>query len=187
MSRSNFDKPFYVDVGTSIAAIRCASNHDVVCSIDHHGWKNSIELLEKDCDRMNQEAERFYVPTNVAAIEREHHFADGSKMGGNTAAMREAVEFVSHLDDVSYTSYDIAVAVQKAKAALSAPPRNCDVGTSDEQSERFENFCLKHIGCAEETGGRHCGGCPLEKASRNITQKCELYWAQMPYEEGGKE
>ena len=55
MSRSNHDKPFYVDVGTSVAAIRCASNHDVVCSIDHHGWKSSIELLEKDCDRMNRE------------------------------------------------------------------------------------------------------------------------------------
>jgi len=70
-----------------------------------------------------------------------------------------------------------------AKEALYVPPRQCDVGTSDEQAERFENFCLKHIGCAEETGGRHCVGCPLEKASRNITQKCELYWAQMPYEE----
>ena len=61
--------------------------------------------------------------------------------------------------------------------------RNCDVGTADEQAKRFVNFCLKHIGCAEETGGRHCVGCPLEKASRNITQKCELYWAQMPYVE----
>ena len=60
--------------------------------------------------------------------------------------------------------------------------RNCDVGTADEQAKRFEEFCLKHIGCAEETGGRHCIGCPLEKASMHITQKCELYWAQMPYE-----
>ena len=67
------------------------------------------------------------------------------------------------------------------------PPRNCDVGTPDEQVERFEDFCLKHIGCAEETGGRHCVGCPLEKASKKATQKCELYWVQMPYEakEGG--
>ena len=30
VSRSNYDKPFYVDVGTSIVAIRCASNHDVI-------------------------------------------------------------------------------------------------------------------------------------------------------------
>lgn len=78
---------------------------------------------------------------------------------------------------------DMAVALDAANAALAAPPRNCEVGTEDEQAERFENFCLKHIGCAEETGGRHCVGCPLEKASRNTTQKCELYWAQMPYEE----
>lgn len=72
-----------------------------------------------------------------------------------------------------------------AREALKQPILNYEVGTADEQSERFENFCLKHIGCAEETGGRHCVGCPLEKASRNITQKCELYWAQMPYTEGG--
>lgn len=77
-----------------------------------------------------------------------------------------------------------AASVAAAMRAYKNEPRNCDVGTSDEQAERFENFCLKHIGCAEETGGRHCVGCPLEKASRNITQKCELYWAQMPYSEG---
>jgi hypothetical protein len=70
----------------------------------------------------------------------------------------------------------------KLQKALDVPPRNCDVGTAEEQAERFEDFCLKHIGCAEETGGRHCVGCPLEKASMKTTQKCELYWAQMPYE-----
>lgn len=70
----------------------------------------------------------------------------------------------------------------KLQKALDAPPRNCDVGTAEEQAKRFEDFCLKHIGCAEETGGRHCVGCPLEKVSMKTTQKCELYWAQMPYE-----
>ena len=70
----------------------------------------------------------------------------------------------------------------KLQKALDAPPRNCDVGTAEEQAKRFEDFCLKHIGCAEETGGRHCVGCPLEKASMKTTQKCELHWAQMPYE-----
>ena len=79
-----------------------------------------------------------------------------------------------------------AARVARAMRAYEGKLRNCDVGTSDEQAERFENFCLKHIGCADETGGRHCVGCPLEKASRHITQKCELYWAQMPYaDEGG--
>ena len=112
-------------------------------------------------------------------------------------ALREALVAINKNTDLLDIAEDIApklhpshsfVAVQIRKivrAALAKTPRQCDVGTPDEQSERFENFCLKHIGCAEETGGRHCVGCPLEKASKNITQKCELYWAQMPYEKGG--
>lgn len=103
-------------------------------------------------------------------------------------AMRDALLKVKKLFDGRIMFQpDIREAHKAVEAALAAPPRNCDVGTSDEQSERFENFCLKHIGCAEETGGRHCVGCPLEKASRHITQKCELYWAQMPYKEGGND
>ena len=80
---------------------------------------------------------------------------------------------------------DVAAIIADDRKAMIKPRRNCDVGTPDEQAERFENFCLKYIGCAEETGGRHCVGCPMEKASKNITQKCELYWAQLPSEEGG--
>lgn len=57
MSRSNLDKPFYVDVGTSIVAVRCASNHDVVLKYDHSWRPSSIELAKTACDRMNREAE----------------------------------------------------------------------------------------------------------------------------------
>lgn len=57
MSRSNYDKPFYVDVGTSIVAIRCASDHDVVFRYDHALHPSSIELAEAACDRINKEAE----------------------------------------------------------------------------------------------------------------------------------
>lgn len=56
MSRSNYDKPFYVDVGTSIVAVRCGSNSDVVFSYDHSRYPLVIELAEKACDRMNREA-----------------------------------------------------------------------------------------------------------------------------------
>lgn len=103
---------------------------------------------------------------------------------GNAAEMREAYEFAEEFLRDYGTDWKLHNKLcDMLKSALAAPLRNCDVGTPDEQAERFENFCLKHIGCAEETGGRHCVGCPLEKASRNITQKCELYWAQMPYNE----
>ena len=60
MSRSNIDKPFYVDVGTSIAAVRCQSNMDVLDRFDHvRMGKAGIEMAEKMCDRMNAEVEKF--------------------------------------------------------------------------------------------------------------------------------
>ena len=62
MSRSNYDKPFYVDVGTSIAAVRCASNHDVVYRLDHVIRHSAIKDVEELCDRLNKEAELFYPP-----------------------------------------------------------------------------------------------------------------------------
>ena len=58
MSRSNYDKPFFVDVGTSIAAVRCQSNRDVLDRFDHvRLGKAGIEMAEKMCDRMNAEVD----------------------------------------------------------------------------------------------------------------------------------
>ena len=56
MSRSNCDKPFYVDVGTSIVAIRCASNHDVIVRYDHVRKPFTLDLAKDICNRMNSEA-----------------------------------------------------------------------------------------------------------------------------------
>ena len=47
-------------------------------------------------------------------------------MEGNQMKIREALEFVAHMDDYPYTTYDVLVAVQKARDALAEPPRNCD-------------------------------------------------------------
>ena len=57
MSRSNYAKPFYVDVGTSIVAVRCASNNDVVVRYDHVWHPHTLKLAEDVCDRMNKEVE----------------------------------------------------------------------------------------------------------------------------------
>ena len=56
-SRSNNGKPFYVDVGTSIAAIRCASNHDVIFEYDYTGRSQVIQFVKETCNRMNREVE----------------------------------------------------------------------------------------------------------------------------------
>ena len=60
MSQSNIDKPFYVDVGTSIAAVRCQSNRDVLYRFDHVSiGKAGIEMANNMCDRMNAEVDTF--------------------------------------------------------------------------------------------------------------------------------
>jgi hypothetical protein len=57
MSRSNYDKPFFVDVGTSIVAIRCASNRDVIFEYDHGRCPHVLKIAKDVCERMNKEAE----------------------------------------------------------------------------------------------------------------------------------
>ena len=61
-------------------------------------------------------------------------------------------------------------------AALAKPPRNCDVGTPEEQARRYEELCDIH------TCGSICSGscCPL------YDYDCSPFaWAQMPYEARG--
>ena len=56
MSRYSKDgKPFYVDVGTSMVAVRCASNHDVIVEYDHARCPQIIKIAEDMCNRMNRE------------------------------------------------------------------------------------------------------------------------------------
>ena len=106
----------------------------------------------------------------------------------NAAAMREALVQVSRIA-VEMTRKTITGEPEDRKTvdrwalrlcdiacdAISARPRNCDVGTAEEQSERYEKFCYAHR--SREKG---CGGCPL----CDIVC-CGFAWTQMPYGEGG--
>lgn len=64
---------------------------------------------------------------------------------------------------------------------LAIPLRNCDVGTAEEQSDRFANFCDSHSGCSQ---------CPVKSLwnfANGHKPSCGVLWAQMPYEaEGGE-
>lgn len=96
---------------------------------------------------------------------------------GNTAAMREALnqaQRVLHCAIVAgiLGGKDAHEALNGITAALSAPPRNCDVGTIEEQAERFCRFCLS----------RNCCDCPFTNRAYG---ECGVFWSQMPYEEGG--
>lgn len=108
---------------------------------------------------------------------------------GNAAKLREACANIAeyarsaqcHTEDAHVLGY-LNQIEGWAEAALSAPPRNCDVGTADEQSQRFDAFCdaNKYVG---DDGANWCS--PKCPCSNSIN--CGVVWAQMPYEEGGAE
>ena len=65
-----------------------------------------------------------------------------------------------------------------ARAALDSPIRNYEVGTVEEQMQRFDAFCdaNKHVG---DDGANWCSTtCPCYNDI-----DCGVHWAQMPYEE----
>lgn len=72
--------------------------------------------------------------------------------GLNAAAMREACANIAdyaktaacHTEDAHLLGYLYQIEGW-AEAALSAPLRNCDVGTEREQCDRLESFCVKHF------------------------------------------
>ena len=94
------------------------------------------------------------------------------KSNGNAAKMRDA------LSDACYAMFnflktqnggyeEMAKALDKAKAALAEPTRNCDIGNALEQVSRHRIWCK-------------CGG-----ACAVSCKMCFAKWSQMPYEEGG--
>lgn len=109
-------------------------------------------------------------------------------MEGNQQKMREALEEARRfvMASAQRTDRDLLVTgdekrgpyvlspkdtLVKIDAALSAPPRQCDVGTAEEQTKRFRRFC-------NNTKCQYC----------NITSNkgsCSFNWAQTPYAENG--
>lgn len=118
--------------------------------------------------------------------------------------MREALEQSANLLDriLVRTELDdeihrIALEAQNmADGVLSLSPRNCDVGTAEEQMERFKEYCQSNMQYYQDMFGTHEGAggwdcredCPIGKMvdkNDSFCDHCELLWAQMPYEEGG--
>lgn len=96
---------------------------------------------------------------------------------GNAAKLREALkELQSRLVAGVYDgSIDCHAALEVVEKALAAPPRNCDVGTAEEQAERFGRYCDKFT-----SGRMHCEACPC--CGKILYGRCEFAWAQMPYD-----
>lgn len=108
---------------------------------------------------------------------------------GDAAKLREAVEICLHTFQTTDwttlgTSGRVVDLIQRCKSALAEPPRQCEVGTAEEQEERFVDFCSSHYrgpvnGMIESAP---CN-CPCWRNGR-----CNNFvWANMPYveKEGG--
>ena len=125
------------------------------------------------------------------ALEKsERRIAELERAPGNAAAMREALgEILDKIDawrtDGSMEHCQYSHLFDICDAALAAPARNCDVGTAQEQAERFKTFCLPRVlKCSENSK------CPAKHPCNQIgIQYCQLKWAQMPFApaEGGAE
>ena len=114
-------------------------------------------------------------------LRHEKEVIELKKQSGNAAAMRDALKKIAAMDiphnfqnerfDIADNCYDLTHAIKEARAVLSAPPRNCDVGKAEEQTERFKLFCNR----------RECVTCELNRRSP-FRFGCFSAWAQMPYE-----
>ncbi len=104
-------------------------------------------------------------------------------------AMMEALEYTVELINQVGTIDDddpLEMIFQKCKQALAAP-RNCEIGTAEEQSERFKSFCNSHMYGFNDPSGHRCKeDCPVKMEIDNRSDKlciyCQFVWAQMPYE-----
>lgn len=106
------------------------------------------------------------------------------KMRETMLVVRDALDTISaHEDDIEFVRAWIAQTKEAVQEAISEPPRQCDVGTPEEQKARMLEYCKSH---KNVDGIIICEQCPHH--GPNWTW-CALRWAQTPYEaqEGGAE
>ena len=97
---------------------------------------------------------------------------------GNVAAMRNALESARNwcLNRLCNASCQVTVEglLSVVNAALSVPPRQCDLGTAEDQLRRWRKYCENF---------HYCVDCPANKKD-GISADCFANWSQIPYEEG---
>lgn len=103
------------------------------------------------------------------------------EQSGNAAALRKALEDTEELLEhfakpgtMLHSAFFLHM--RDNRAALAEPPRNCDIGETDDQQYRFERLC---------NAFPYCTGCPVYKRWGKRPKSCGIIWAQMPYEKEG--
>ena len=122
----------------------------------------------------------------VSKMETTTPTREESSVVGNSAAMRDALMEASiALSSAIHhhmTDDDAKECLAVIESAISAPPRNCDVGTAEEQEKRFYAFC-GYNRFQSGIKGMCSSLCPCIRC-RDMCN-CLTKWSQMPYEKGG--
>ena len=100
-----------------------------------------------------------------------------------SSRLREMAQEIRSCADYIYSNPNNIGGVQQCARDImemidkiaSEPLRNCDVGTAEEQKQRFDVFCSRG----------NCDNCPL--AEEGVWANCAIRWSQMPYEKGVEE
>jgi hypothetical protein len=141
---------------------------DIIAAMRDEGHTGESSCLEWVGTKM-----RYYSDRLEAAWKREKATAEKSSVVGNAAKMREALVEARKVIK-AMGGYWATETLPIIDTALAAPPRNCDVGTAEEQTKRLRANCEQH----KPT----CKGCKCFTDIRR--ENCWLKWAQMPYGEG---
>ena len=150
-------------------------------------YKRETDALKQRVNELDAEIaakDEVIMRLNDALVEeqkRSGRYGDAARERGDCAKLREALEnsngLLEELANIGEWGESAKEQIAENNAALSKPIRNCDVGTTEEQSARFDKFCHANINTE-----RCCGDCPAFRTTRD---DCELVLAQLPYEEGG--
>lgn len=149
--------------------------------LDDAGVAPSPTDLRKFAERIERAANNLESNFGMAlAIEDGLHKRDKQPAPGNAAAMRESIETMRRYAMLPPEQLSLSLLQrtihEKCDAALSAPARNCDVGTAEEQEKRFDAFCDSHKWVDDDGVNACLSDCPLYK-----TVDCALHWSQMPF------
>ena len=162
------------------------------CEVDlKHDNRDISKMLRQAADMMDRadgeaaEKHQFrevakmipHEEVDVSKMETTTQTREKSSAVGNAAAMREALMEASiALSSATHhhlTEDDAKDCLAVVEAALAAPPRNCDIGTAEEQEERHNRWCKS---MKQRTECCWVVGC----------RKCLVAWSQMQYEEEKK-
>lgn len=143
---------------------------------------HAVEMAERDARRepvpvVSRETQS--VAHNAACVCQTAH--DTAKVREALSAAGRAAREIQKVTEEADTA-EVAISIAEiCERALLFPLRNCDVGTAEEQDERFTRFCR-----SRSRQFKSCKGCPICDAEPIA---CALTWGQMPYEaekEGGR-